>query len=94
MIFLKRNLEKAKERYKKNADCLRLIGPKLKVGNLVWLKRPDLLPKGPAKLTNRKLVMLWKGLPATECTWLSEDEITDPQLVQEFNKTNRVPSRL
>ena len=38
--------------------------------------------------------MLWKGLPATECTWLSEDEITDPQLVQEFNKTNRVPSRL
>jgi hypothetical protein len=173
MQFLKKNLEKAKERYKRYADHLRIVGPKLKVGDKVWLKRPDLLPKGPSKLTNRKLgpfkiiektgpvsyklelpdtikchnvfhisnlepynereftessantntritsiatdtegkeplkivaakvvnnkpfyFMLWKGLPATECTWLSEDEITDPQLVQEFNKTNRVPSRL
>ena len=173
MQFLKKNLEKAKERYKRYADHLRIVGPKLKVGDKVWLKRPDLLPKGPSKLTNRKLgpfkiiektgpvsyklelpdtikchnvfhisnlepynerefdessastntritsiatdtegkeplkivaakvvnnkpfyFILWKGLPATECTWLSEEEISDPQLVQEFNRTNRVPSRL
>ena len=137
------------------------MGPKLKVNDLVWLKRPDLLPKGPSKLTNRKLgpfkiiektgpvsfklklpdtfkchpvfhisnlepyserefgngnqqskipklttdtegrealkivgekkvkgekfyYILWKGLLPTECTWMKEDEIEDPQLIQDY----------
>ena len=167
IILLKRNLDKAKESYKKYADKRRMEAPSFEVGQKVWLIRndsnrdkkrklshhlvgpfkiirkvsslafeldlprnmrchpvfhvsllepyhgnkfknrkennnrnirltTDTIEKIPARIHDKKVsrgityyLMSWKGFDPSDKTWVSEDQITDKQLIQLYHKRSK-----
>ena len=165
--LLKRNLDKAKESYKKYADKRRMEAPSFEVGQKVWLIRndsnrdkkrklshhlvgpfkiirkvsshafeldlprnmrchpvfhvsllepyhgnkfknrkennnrnirltTDTIEKIPARIHDKKVsrgityyLMSWKGFDPSDKTWVSEDQITDKQLIQLYHKRSK-----